>query len=393
MIKKIKKSKNVNDSDISPKSLQLENSSFKLYTGCILTSLGILITSSGGSWDITNHLLNKPETFFSIPHLALYSGVVITAVGFSLMLFGNRGLPVPLKFILPMRLVLIGLPMVILAGPFDYTWHLAFGFDGLLSPSHFTLTFGLFLTSIGSLLGMVQFKNRINLFSGGSSEKKELIANKTLLLINHKTFWILGVLPVWLITTGLFYMFSLPFSNTEFFNFNPDPTFAAIFATISYPLLVSTILYLSFGLGKKFGLLTITGICFIFVNTLTSILPNEFLITTIPFYLLGIIPIVVSDVIFSYSKRRSVLYLGGAILGSSSFLIYFPLITYVYNGVFTKTAVFPSYIPNVFSDLLFFAYPILVGGLIASGILGIILGQKILFQMEKTKKTSLRIKY
>ena len=33
--------------------------------GCIVTSIGILVTISVGSWDITNHLLKTPETFSS----------------------------------------------------------------------------------------------------------------------------------------------------------------------------------------------------------------------------------------------------------------------------------------------------------------------------------------
>ena len=36
--------------------------------GSFMVSFGILIVTVGGSWDITNHLLSKPETFFSPPH-------------------------------------------------------------------------------------------------------------------------------------------------------------------------------------------------------------------------------------------------------------------------------------------------------------------------------------
>ncbi len=35
--------------------------------GSIFVSFGILLVTVGGSWDITNHLLNKPESFFSPP--------------------------------------------------------------------------------------------------------------------------------------------------------------------------------------------------------------------------------------------------------------------------------------------------------------------------------------
>ena len=52
----------------------------------IIVSLGILLTASSGSWDITNHLLNRPETFFSPPHAGLYSGVVLVLFG-SLMTY------------------------------------------------------------------------------------------------------------------------------------------------------------------------------------------------------------------------------------------------------------------------------------------------------------------
>jgi len=42
-------------------------------TGFMLISIGVLLAASSGGWDITNHLLNKPETFFSPPHTGLYA--------------------------------------------------------------------------------------------------------------------------------------------------------------------------------------------------------------------------------------------------------------------------------------------------------------------------------
>jgi len=55
-------------------------------TGYILVSLGVLLSASSGSWDITNHLLNRPETFFSPPHAGLYLGVAIVISGSIIML-------------------------------------------------------------------------------------------------------------------------------------------------------------------------------------------------------------------------------------------------------------------------------------------------------------------
>ena len=145
-------------------------SKLKFKIGCILISLGVLLTSSSASWDITNHLINKPETFFSTPHLLLYTGVGVAALGSAIMFVGKRSFANQGKFKLPMRLVIIGISMVVIAGPFDYNWHVAFGLDGLLSPSHFILTFGLFLASIGALSGLVFARNYSSLTSqkGGS---------------------------------------------------------------------------------------------------------------------------------------------------------------------------------------------------------------------------------
>ncbi|MGH9912963.1 MAG: hypothetical protein ACRD4W_11005, partial [Nitrososphaeraceae archaeon] len=100
----------------------------------LIISLGILLTASSGSWDITNHLLNRPETFFSPPHAGLYSGVVLVLFG-SLMTYryhrhsskisdiikNKKSLPIYL------RLVIVGIIMLMSAGPLDFAWHTAFG--------------------------------------------------------------------------------------------------------------------------------------------------------------------------------------------------------------------------------------------------------------------------
>ncbi len=357
-------------------------SKLKFKIGCILISLGVLLTSSSASWDITNHLINKPETFFSTPHLLLYTGVGVAALGSAIMFVGKRSFANQGKFKLPMRLVIIGISMVIIAGPFDYNWHVAFGLDGLLSPSHFILTFGLFLASIGALSGLVFARNYSPLLTsqkGGNQIEQEGKSKQSVVLLGMDNLLsVIGILPLWLTASGLLYMFSLPFSDTEFFDFNPDPTFAAIFATIGFPLLLSTILYLSYGLNYRFGILSITGAAFLLINILTTMVPNEFLVPTISFYFLSIIPFVVADTILSFSKTKSLQYVAGGVLGSCSFMVYYPLITYVYNGEVTHTTVFPSLIAPVYSEIMISSYSLLVGPLIAAGILGVILGRYII---------------
>ena len=357
-------------------------SKLKFKIGCILISLGVLLTSSSASWDITNHLINKPETFFSTPHLLLYTGIGVAALGSAIMFVGKRSFANQGKFKLPMRLVIIGISMVVIAGPFDYNWHVAFGLDGLLSPSHFILTFGLFLASIGALSGLVFARNYSPLLTsqkGGNQIEQEGKPKQSVVLPGMDNLLsVIGILPLWITATGLLYMFSLPFSDTQSFDFNPDPTFAAIFATIGFPLLLSTILYLSYGLNYRFGILSITGAAFLLISILTTMIPNEFLVPTISFYFLSIIPFVVADTILSFSKTKSLQYVAGGVLGSCSFMVYYPFITYVYNEAFTHYVVFPSLIAPIYSELMISSYSLLVGPLIAAGILGVVLGRYII---------------
>ena len=174
-------------------------SKLKLKIGCILISLGVLLTSSSASWDITNHLINKPETFFSTPHLLLYTGVGVAALGSAIMFVVKRSFANQGKFKLPMRLVIIGISMVVIAGPFDYNWHVAFGLDGLLSPSHFILTFGLFLASIGALSGLVFARNYSPLLTSQKGEnqieQEEKPKQSLVLLGMDNLLSVIGILP------------------------------------------------------------------------------------------------------------------------------------------------------------------------------------------------------
>jgi hypothetical protein len=356
-------------------------------TGYILVSLGVLLSASSGSWDITNHLLNRPETFFSPPHAGLYLGVAIVLSGSIMMLryyrsssnisnndhrYINKLIHLPL----PMKLVIIGAVMLVSAGPFDFAWHSAFGLDGLLSPSHSVLTIGMAISSIGALLGMLSSNNDQN-------NNKSHAVSPILIVI--------GIIPVWIIVSGLIHMVSLPFSDTEYFKFNPDPTLAAIIATLAFPFIVSFILFSSFELSVRsgrtkgmFGILSITGAIFIIINLSTAILPNEHLIQTIPFYILNIIPIVAVDIILSklsIPKTKIVNYVAGAILGSTFLMLYYPLITHTYNEVLLNPqTVWPSLTSSIYFKMIDEVYPLIVIPAMATGILGTIISTKLIHQ-------------
>src|SRR5689334_22983061 len=60
--------------------------------GGILVSAGIFIPAIGGSWDITSHLLNKPEIFVSTPHGMLYTGVASSILGCVFIFRGRKNM-------------------------------------------------------------------------------------------------------------------------------------------------------------------------------------------------------------------------------------------------------------------------------------------------------------
>ena len=387
-------------------------------TGYILVSLGVLLSASSGSWDITNHLLNKPETFFSPPHAGLYIGVVIVLSGSIVVLSryysssnisnNNHYIDKLIDLPLPMRLVTIGVVMLVTAGPFDFAWHSAFGLDGLLSPSHSVLTIGMAVSSIGALLGMLSSNNNQNNNDNNKSRKFNpsittsssfsssfSIGNSTNNDSNNTShavspiLIVIGIIPVWITVSGLIHMASLPFSETEHFNFNPDPTLAAIVATLAFPFIVSFILFSSFQLSvrsrrtkRMFGILSITGIVFIIINLTTAILPNEYLVPTIPFYVLNIIPIVAVDILLSKlstPKTKIVNYIVGAVIGSIFFTLYYPLITHTYNEVLSNSqTVWPSLTSSIYFKMIDKIYPLMVIPAAVTGILATIISSKII---------------
>lgn len=349
-------------SSVSVKSAQTYKID-RFFLGSLLVSVGILLTTSGGSWDITNHLINRPEIFFSVPHTILYTGAGIAIAGSLTMLRVQIIQRDPLKS-LSTKMAVIGSLVLVGAGPADFVWHQAFGLDGLLSPTHMMLVIGMLSSSLGGLLGL-----------------RRAIADRT----NPRPIFttVLATLPIWLAAAGMLHMLTLPFSNTAHFKFNPDPTLAVILATVAFPFLSSVILKsMSSMTGKKFGYLSALGASFVAVAVLTSIIPDEKIRISIPFYLMNLIPIVAADIILSNSKKGPLAYLAGSIIGISFFTLYFPLITHTYNEILTTSPVWPSaIISTYFTDLPKF-YPIIALPAIAIGITGTMASMRIF--KEKT---------
>ena len=174
------------DNNVFSLNLFLGNHSEKIFlVGNIFVSFGILLVTVGGSWDITNHLLHKPETSFSPPHALIYTGVAISLIRTVFSFVGWRNLKHHSDaYFLSLKIELIGIALLVGAGPFDFVWHSNFGLDGLLSPPHLTLISGMFLCSIGAMIGISRFLVIHNF------EKKIILSFVSFSNSSSMAFWI-----------------------------------------------------------------------------------------------------------------------------------------------------------------------------------------------------------
>ena len=111
----------------------------------ILATAGAFLQIGGTSWDVTSHLLQLPETFFTPSHMVLYLGVGLLTIAAGIggiLLLRKRELRKK-SFAIAFELFVIGSAIALVAGPSDFLWHQTFGIDGLLSPTHINLATGI----------------------------------------------------------------------------------------------------------------------------------------------------------------------------------------------------------------------------------------------------------
>jgi hypothetical protein len=103
------------------------------------------------------------------------------------------------------------------------------------------------------------------------------------------------------------------------------------------------------------------------------------LIPTIPFYVLNIIPIIIADIFLSkLPLKRMFIYTSGGILGSSFFMLYYPMITHIYNEVLSNQSVWPSLTAQIYFDMITQIYPLVVLPAVGVGILGTIISNRLI---------------
>src|SRR5919106_3522581 len=291
----------------------------------MMATAGSLLQIGGTSWDVTSHLMLEPETFFTPSHTVLYTGVGLLTIASGIgrvVLFRNKENRRN-SYATAFKLLVIGSAVSLVAGPSDFLWHETFGVDGLLSPPHLALITGMLINAVATILGLARIDVHIT-----SPSRQKLI----------KATMIPAFAALWFTTTWYVYMFSLPFSNGENFQFNLNSNIAATIAIVALPLFSSIIFVTASKTIGRFGAGSAVAVLVVGVNVFANIIPtNGMMISSLPWYLIvAIIPAITADIILNNSAiklkigvRESEL-IAGAIVSSTFYIFSYPMIAWVF---------------------------------------------------------------
>lgn len=296
-----------------------------IITMLIIATCGSFLQIAGTSWDVTSHIMQEPETFFTPSHTVLYAGVgllTIAAGTSGFLLIKNNELR-GRSFATPMKLLIIGSTISLAAGPSDFLWHETFGVDGLLSPPHLALITGMLINAVATVVGLARIGVHVT-----SSSRQRLI----------KAAMVPAFAALWFTTIWYVYMFSLPFSDGENFQFNLNPTIASLIPIVTLPLLSSIIFLTASKSIGRFGAGTIVSALVVGTNIFANIVPSQgMMISILPWYfIIAILPALIADIILNNSTTKSKLGLRASelvagILVSSVFYIFnYPMLTWAF---------------------------------------------------------------
>jgi hypothetical protein len=291
----------------------------------ITATCGSFLQIAGTSWDVTSHIMQEPETFFTPSHTVLYTGVVLLTLAAGIggvLLFRNKELRGK-SFAIAFKLLIIGSAVSLVAGPSDFLWHETFGVDGLLSPPHSALITGMLINAVATVVGLARISIHIP-----SPSKQRLI----------KAAMVPAFAALWFTTTWYVYMFSLPFSDGENFQFNLDPNIAVIIAIVALPLLSSIIFLTASKTIGRFGAASAVAVLVVGVNIFANIIPSQgMMISVLPWYsITAILPALIADIILNNSTVKSKIGLraseliAGVLVSSIFYIFNYPMLTWAF---------------------------------------------------------------
>jgi hypothetical protein len=254
-----------------------------------LIALGVALQVGAANWDIIWHGVVNVESFFTPPHTVLYSGVglslITTVVGLIVSIRQKTSLRCPFSIYRsipnPLKLIALGCLVEVFSGQFDNWWHTNFGFDGLLSPPHLMLISGMLISIIGALVG-------------------------THLLVSRKKFKIMSEMIcygiLWMVTINFVFMFTLPFSDGQYFDFNPSPTAALILGSTLPSVFTAVIFYSLQNIQFPFRM-TVVAATLMTIQSSATITSNNYFASLFPFYLMNILIPLSLDVISIFTQN------------------------------------------------------------------------------------------
>jgi hypothetical protein len=346
-----------------------------------LVAIGLALQVGAANWDIIWHGVVNVESFFTPPHTVLYSGVglslIATVVGIVVSIRQKTSLRNPLSIYRsipnPLKIIVLGCLVEVFSGQFDNWWHANFGFDGLLSPPHLMLISGMLISIIGALIGTHLF----------SSLKKFKILSEMICY---------GIL--WMIAINFVFMFTLPFSDGQYFDFNPSPTAALILGSTLPSIFTAVIFYSVQNIQFPFRMTVVTA-TLMTIQSSATITSNNYFANLLPLYLLNILVPITLDVISIFiqknknisaklnDRKRTIFS-----IAISFFFVtmYFPWSVNMFKSFFGIDLItFESVL--IFEQLLWeFIVPILIPVSIISAYLGLLIWKKL---CEHSKLTNM----
>jgi hypothetical protein len=312
------------------------------------------------------------------------------------------------------KVVFGGILLIILAGPFDFLWHLRFGLDGLLSPPHLSLLTGWFLVAAGNLMiinrklnlanpdifnknGIANYDSYLN----KANQKRKGFSfffspfqgqNKFLLLVSQLS---LSLFIILMIFSGFLYFFSLPFSETKSYNFNPPSMVGLLVYGIGFPFLFSFYFQYIYSRYQFFRqVIALVGIAYVGMTLFTQILSNPNLDSMSGLYLLNLIPFLI--LYFTISKQKKLILsptktdeekkeiasniysrlsklLIILIIPVLTYSLSFPLNVYIYNEEFYGYLIYQNVVLNVYQQIIQDFFVIVIALSVVGGLSGYII--------------------
>ena len=179
---------------------------------------GAFLQIAGGDWDVSSHIAQAPETFFTPQHLVLYTGIAVglvaSGLGLLLRLFGlPKGSPAR-PLLTGLTISAVGGAFQVVAGPFDFWWHDNFGFDPhLFTPSHTLLILGIVLVGFGMALGALRL---LQAHRAGIAVGTRFATTRWLELLA-----VVSLAALWLHLNGLVYLLTDVAGMAYTFNLGP----------------------------------------------------------------------------------------------------------------------------------------------------------------------------